>query len=63
MLKEIYDHIPLFSLSQKNAVLDQNLISIIRTSKSCGLNVVKFWRDTQTLELFEAAEENYRDEL
>ena len=25
MLKEIFDHIPQFSLSEKNAVLDQNL--------------------------------------
>ena len=25
MLKEIFDHIPLFSMSKKNPVLDQNL--------------------------------------
>ena len=65
MLKEIFDHIPQFSLSKKNAVLDQNLSLIIKTSKIWHLNVAngyggnRIQNITQTLELFEAAEENY----
>ena len=39
MLKEIFDHIPQFSLSKKNTVLDQNLSLIIKTSKRWHLNV------------------------
>ena len=39
MLNEIFDHIPHFSLSKKNAVLDQNLSQIIKTSKRWHLNV------------------------
>ena len=64
MPKEIFDRIPLISLSKKNAVLDQNLSSIIKTSKSCDLNVANCpsKKITQTLELFQAAEENYGDE-
>ena len=61
MIKEIFDYIPQFSPSKKNAVLDQ----IIKTSKSCDLKCCK-WQEgyriqniTQTLKLFEAAEENY----
>ena len=33
-LKEIFDHILLFSMSEKYPVLDQNLSKIIKTSKS-----------------------------
>ena len=68
MLKEIFDHILLFSLSKKNAVLDQNLRQIIKTSKRWHLNVAngyggsRIQNITQTLELFEADEENYRDD-
>ena len=36
MLKEIFDHIPQFSLSKKNAVLD------------CDLNCTNSGRDTET---------------
>ena len=65
MLKEIFDDIPQFSLSKKNAVLDQNLSYIIETSKKWHLNVVngyggnRIQNITQTLELFEPVEENY----
>ena len=49
MLKEIFeifDHVPLFSMSKKNPVLDQNLSWFIKTFKSCDLNVANFPRDT-----------------
>ena len=65
MLKEMIDHIPQFSLSKNNAVLDQNLSWIIKTSKRWRLNAAicyegsRIQNITQTLELFEAAEENY----
>ena len=65
MLKEIFDHIPQFSLVKKNAVLDQNLSQIIKTSKRWHFNAANCYGGnrnqniTQTIELFEAAEENY----
>ena len=68
MLKEIFDHIPQFLLSKKNAVLGRKLRYIIKTSKIWHLNVANGYGGhiiqniTQTLELFEAAEENYRDD-
>ena len=58
-----------FSLSKKNAGLDQNLSWIIKTSKRWHLNVAncyggnKIQNITQTLELFEAAEKNYWDDV
>ena len=48
MPKEISDHIPLFTMSKKNPVLDQNLSLIIKTSKSCHLNVANCPRDTES---------------
>ena len=69
MLKEMFDHIPpQSSLSKKNAVLDQNLSQIIKTSKRWHLNMANCYGGneiqniTQTLELFEAAKENYWDD-
>ena len=52
MLEEIFDHIPQFSLSKKNAVPDQSLSKsqIIKTSKSCDpgdLNFCNSDRDTE----------------
>ena len=38
-LKEIFDHILLFSMSEKYPVLDQNLSKILKTSKSMKVNV------------------------
>ena len=68
MLKEIFDHFPKSSLSKKNAVLNQNLSYIIKTSKRWHLSMANCYGSkriqsiTQTLELLEAAEENYRDD-
>ena len=69
MLKKIFDHIPQFSLSKKNAVSDQNLSWIITTSKRWHLNVAdcyggnRIQNITQTRELFEAAEGNFWDDV
>ena len=65
MLKEIFEHIPQFSLSKKNAVLDQNLGQIIKTFNIWYLSVANCYGGNriqnipQTIELFESAEENY----
>ena len=48
MLKEIFDHIPLFSPSKKNVVLNQNLSWIMKTSKRCHLNIANWERDTKS---------------
>ena len=70
MPKEIFHHIPQLSLSKKNAGLDQNLSLIIKMSNRWDpsehicklLKGYRIQNITQTLELFESAEENHWDD-
>ena len=66
MLKEIIDHIPLFSQSKKNPTGARSKSKLnYKMSKSCDLNVANFNKNTESkksprhLKLFEAVEENY----
>ena len=45
MLKEIFDHIPQFSVSKKNAVLDQNLSLTLNCLVQHLLCGVSGWRE------------------
>ena len=47
MLKEIFDHIPQFSLKQEIFCAGSKSELIIKTSKSCDLNFANSGRDTE----------------